>query len=471
MLIAFEPFLQLLVSFNDDFQVKHGDWQSNISLCNTLDVGIYNIKEPESPVSMLIQPSNESITLWKYDFQSDEGISSAFRSGFYIRSSTDLLPTPKFFCSTLNCTWETSPTIAICSECADITRALTRYETRYEDGRHSLTNALPFINITNWHNSNGSNNNWVQMTATRITDSQRTISFKHLTTMITTLQVIKASDEYEDSYFLSAPTVKATECALYFCVKALESTVEDGILRERVVASWHGRDMSSYLKQPPDDEDRGFSSFEAWSNHSLYSLSGDVIRDDLRFQINRDDRKLYNMDDEQYPMSITQNTIGSVLHLVNDEILGENMVWPHGNPAAILQALHERGNLTGVFDNVARLVSNWIRDFHGSEKMGSEQKRIIVQIKWPFSILPALTISLGYMFSIWTMLETRQLSLRPWKTDMVETLAHCADVETGMQLMRANRNGNLRNVARGMKVRLENTKRGLELRVKRDSKR
>lgn len=461
MLVAFEPLLQVIVSFNGQFQVRHGEPQATISLCTFLDVGIFNINTTEPPIRLLLASLNKTVTLQHFDFQPDEGLSSAFSSGFYIISSTDSLPSPTFLCSTSNCTWKTSPTIAICSACRDVSRQLHRRD-HYENHRDSVTYALPFVNITNWAESTVMDNDLVQMTATRLTDSQHTISFKNLSTMITAIQVLRVPYELYQYLRWEDMPVTATECALYFCVNVLEPAVENGILQERVVASWHERDMDSYLNVQTNDES-GFSSYEAWNNHSLYSSYGDFARGNLLFDIDDNQRKRYNL---EHALSLTQNSVGSILHYVNDEIFSESMVWP-SSKLPIVQTLHERHNLTEVFGNIAQLVSNWMRDFHGTSRAGNEQEwEIRIQVQWFYIVLPALTISFGYMFSVWIILETRQLKLQPWKTDMVATLAHSADVETGMQLMRANRKGNLRKVARNMRVGLENTRRGLELRIK-----
>lgn len=466
MLVGFEPLLQVVISFSGQFQVKLGSPQASISLCSLLDVGIYTMNITATPVTLPLTPLNETVSLQPFSYQPDVGLSSAVSSGFYIISSTDSLPSPTFLCSTSNCTWKIAPTIAICSACRNVTGQLSRRD-HDEDLRQSITYALPFINITNWADSLGTDDGSVQMTATRFTDSQHTISFKNLSTMITAIQVLKAAEEYGAAYSprqWGRTLVTATECALYFCVNILESTVENGILRERVVSSWHQRDMDSYIPQQTNDEN-GFSSYEAWNNHSLYSSHGDFVRDNLLFDIDDDERQRYNL---AYRPGLTQNSVGSILHLINDEIFSENMVWPHGN-LPIIQTLHERHNMTEIFGNIARLVSNWMRDFHGTSRAGSKQEWAIhIQVEWFYVVLPALTISLGYMFSVWIILETRQLKLQPWKTDMVETLAHSADVETGRLLMHANRKGNLRKVAKNTRVGLENTNRGLELRIKKN---
>ncbi|KAI1777457.1 esterase-like activity of phytase-domain-containing protein [Hypoxylon cercidicola] len=102
--------------------------------------------------------------------------------------------------------------------------------------------------------------------------------------------------------------VSATECALYFCVNTLESVVENGVLHERVVASWHQRDMKSYLfSGDPKDTNSGFSSYEAWNNHSLYpSHSRDVVREDLVVEI---DDEAGRQHEPGHPFKLTQNTI------------------------------------------------------------------------------------------------------------------------------------------------------------------
>ncbi|KAI0161087.1 hypothetical protein GGR52DRAFT_586393 [Hypoxylon sp. FL1284] len=310
------------------------------------------------------------------------------------------------------------------------------------------------------------------MAATIITDPQLTISFKNLTTIITTVEVIKAAEGYEkgDLVWEDTPIV-ATECALYFCTNAYQSVVENGALREDIIASWAGRDFSSYQITNTNSAEE-FVQFEKWNNYSLYFKDGDYPRTSLELFIPKEDLRKHGLpDDVTQRFNLTENTVGSTTHFVNEQLLSSEMVWPFQGDQAldqtpISEALYQSTNLSATFDQVAWTVSNWIRDVSSVNQYGVVQEWVIhIRVQWPFIILPLLTMVLGLLYSVWSIVETRRLRLRPWKTDTVATLTHSVDAGTRAQLRHADRNGYLEKAVKAMPVKFEDVGCGLELRT------
>ncbi|KAI1748826.1 hypothetical protein F4782DRAFT_343872 [Xylaria castorea] len=180
----------------------------------------------------------------------------------FVNSSTALKQTASFSCPTANCTWPITTSLAICSACSDVSSHIKRQELT-----GSIEKSLPYLTISNAAGVNSTPSSTLTI-ATRITSSYQTISFRNLSSMITTIGALKAADGYEKGDLIWDDTpVTGTECALYFCIKASEFSVTQGVLNETTVASWAERDATSYagLISVSDAQ-----AFDKWNNYSFY---------------------------------------------------------------------------------------------------------------------------------------------------------------------------------------------------------
>ncbi|KAI0602828.1 hypothetical protein F4775DRAFT_600778 [Biscogniauxia sp. FL1348] len=422
-LMAFEPFLQALISFPGQMDSVDSGLSPYIGLSQVLDVGTF-VEDSDASTLGEDLPDNTPITFPYYITQPDLGMVSAFNNGFY---NTSKAQSAFFYCPTANCTWPASTSLAICGTCNDVSN---RLERRRQYGKNLGTlisdtstwlvdnytiNALPLINITNlsdYHQQNQYAS--ALMAATRITESQLTLSFQHIDTLITAVQVLRAADEYEAGTVLwDNATVTATECALYFCLNTYKSAVEGGILSEEVVSSSSDRDRASYR-----DANGGemFEDYEKWHNYSLYSGPGDFNRSDLELVLP------------------TNNTHG-----------------PSGD---------------STFEKAAQVLSNWVRDVSDMKSNGTAQEWVIhIHVNWPYITLPVMSIVVGLVFSLCCIFDTYRLQLDPWKTDTIATLTHSVDAETRAQLRHAYRHGYLRQAVKAMSVKFEDSESGYELRA------
>ncbi|KAI1416841.1 hypothetical protein F5Y13DRAFT_204215 [Hypoxylon sp. FL1857] len=486
ILMGFEPFLQAVISFSGQKDICVDSSRTQLGRCEALDVGSYTGAGSNPTTTKTLTPTNLSISVELYASLPDLGIISSFNDGFY--SSNDAKHTTAFTCPTANCTWPIFTSLAICSACNDMTSRLKRrkaYGTNLgtlstntvQIGGNYTTIALPGLNITNL-DSKVENPMKGQalfsisayLTATRLTDSQSTLSFQHLDTMITAVDILKAAAGYETKQLRWDETpVSATECALYFCVNAYESVVENGILTERILASWAERDFVSYRDS---DEGNEFEIYESWNHNSLYSAEIDFRRSDLELFIPDESIRNYDLPENvTRRFRLTENTVGSTVRFVNEQLLSEYMTWPFGSEMKVMspisQALYQSENISATFDKVAWTVSNWMRGVSNVTNPGVGQEWIIhIHVQWPYMILPLLTTFLGLLFSMWSIIETRRLHLDPWKTDMIATLTLSVDAETRAQLRHADRNGYLEKAVKTMTVTFEDSGCGLELRTK-----
>ncbi|KAI8964410.1 hypothetical protein F5Y11DRAFT_316245 [Daldinia sp. FL1419] len=486
LLMAFEPFLQAVISFPGQGDPSADSSIIQLSRSEGLDVGSYTGDPSTGVGGVQLTPSDLIISLDPFETLPDLGMLASFNNGFY-NSSNREKQTTTFTCPTANCTWPVFTSVAVCSSCSNVTDHLRRsYEYGINKGTLSSNtkaitanftiHSLPSLNLSNPTDIDLTEGKKLFslvafMSATRITDAKLTLAYQNLTTMITAVEILRAAPEYEAGKLAWGETpVSATECALYFCANAYESTVEKGVLKESIVASWAERDFDSYHSL---DGVRNFDAYEKWNNYSLYSQYGDVRRSDLSLFIPDGDIQKYKLPENiTRRFNLTENTVGSTVHFVNDDLLNSIMTWPVGqNTEAIpvAQALYQSQNMSATFDQVAWTVSNWMRDISSVKSSGVGQEWIVhIHVNWYYMILPLITLALGFLFCVWTIIDTHRLHLHPWKTNMIATLTHSVDVQTRAQLRDADKDGYLRKSVRAMTVRFEDAGSGLELRSKQD---
>ncbi|KAI0456526.1 hypothetical protein F5B21DRAFT_154805 [Xylaria acuta] len=481
LLLAFEPFFQAILSFNGSITSSETALEARIGRNEVFDAGTYY--SPHTAEMVMALPSNETINLEAYIYQPDLGMVSALNSGFY-NSSGAKTQTATFTCPTANCTWSPFTTLAVCSACNNITDHIKRVKKEGENlgnlANHLALlytnwtiNSLPDVNLTNVSSLNGTIMQAAYMAATRLTNHQHTVSFKNLSNMITTVQVLKAADDYIDGYVTWDDTsVTATECALYFCTNAYRSSVKQGELDEEIIASWSERDPTSYKGH--DSSGESTTAFDKWNNYSLFPGFYDVDRSNLELLIPLEDTRRYDLPENVTRIfNLKQNAVGSTVRFLNTDFFAEQMVWPLEGDVAdsvppVVQALYQSTNLLVTFDKAAQSMTKWIRDIpNTSPQIGTVQEWAIrIHVEWPYITAPLAAFVAGLAFCIYSIFETRKLGLEVWKTNAIGTLTHSVDAETRAQLRHAYRQGYLDKAAKALIVRYEDVGNGLELKAK-----
>ncbi|KAI1470290.1 uncharacterized protein F4812DRAFT_449874 [Daldinia caldariorum] len=484
LLMAFEPFLQAVISFPGQSDPSADSPMIQLSRSENLDVGSYT-GDPSTGVGALqLTPSEITLSIDPFLSIPDLGMLSSFNNGFYNSSRLEQ-PTTSFTCPTANCTWPVFTSLAVCSSCSNITDHVKRSH-EYGSNKGTLSsntknivanytiNSLPSLNLSNPADIDLDEGKTLFsqvafMSATRITDPKLTLAYQNLTTMITAVEILRAAQEYETGELIWDKTpVSATECALYFCANAYESVVEKGVLTEKIVASWAERDFGSYRNI---SDVRHFDDYEKWNNYSLFSQYGDFQRSDLVLFIPDDEIKKHKLpEDVGRRFNLTENTIGSTVRFVNDDLLNPVMTWPVGmntDAVPVAKALYQSQDLSATFNQVAWTVSNWMREISNATAPGVGEEWVIhIRVNWYYMILPLITLSFGFLFCIWTIIDTHRLRLNPWKTSLIATLTHSVDVQTRTQLRDADKEGYLKKSVRAMTVKFEDVGYGLELRTK-----
>lgn len=384
-------------------------------------------------------------------------------------------------CSTGNCTWPVFTSAAVCSACEDVSSYITRHQfygingtnipttTNTYEG-HFIKFELPYANIRNYvglieegqtaDSQVGGARTY--MTANTTVDANRTIAFQHVETLLMAFTMMKAPEDWLQSHIKwedAKPT--GTECALYLCANAYESRSENNLVKEQIIGTWAQKAPGSYgVNTSAWNYEAGTGSAQAWIE-SLGSRLYDarIDRTDLQLLIPPEESNDLPPDVSR-EFNVSHAFIYSAIDFLVEYTKGGNE--PRNNPAniakgppdetwnmmgvpwtttsqpAVLDALWNSTNLTLTFDNVAKSLTNQIRNSSPDRHQGELQKWVLhVHVDWAYLAYPLSMLVAGILYVVLTIVESSRLRMPVWKESALPTLLHGFDDET-QRLLRAD---------------------------------
>jgi hypothetical protein len=394
----------------------------------------------------------------------DFSINSAFYSGTMASPSIGLKgEMPYTSCASGNCTSSVYTSVGICSNCTDISRLIQKLQptgqsrpeavrrttealsSEESSERGSLTNyTLNNLWIDNLGNK-GSNTYASFMTAALSLRPEDTNVFQDMETLLGAVTFLTANPSWGPSNHWSDLPPTATECALYLCVNAYQSSFSKGVLREDLVGSWAARISSSYAPSPQQPDavqinDVATTHSDTWM--TPYQ-TGYLNRTDYQLSIpmNSTDTPVHGKD---AVFSISQAAIVSFQDFLtttfttlpdttHELVYGRSDSPLYTSP--ILAPWFEAANgsdLTMLFGYVASSVTSAIRNSRldaaaNFERYDMQEWVLHFKIVWGFFVWPFLTTVIGSLFTIYTVLRTKKSALPIWKTSLLANLVHGLD--------------------------------------------
>ncbi|RTE77754.1 hypothetical protein BHE90_007760 [Fusarium euwallaceae] len=518
ILIAFEPFLQAILTFKDQTVrvdlSELNDVQPTIGSSSVLDAGSWTGTNQIALLNVPFNDSNGKTLLYQATVgrkvRVDMGMTAAIWSGFsYLVTAENL--SPSFSCRTGNCTWANYTSLALCSKCQDISQYVKKTSgvIKVPDGISSsgwvlkkgeklpdVSNTIPEANmrvvgekldytkytvpginlkISNYNgktrreSDEDSNYPDTYLTTTATTNPGKTLSFRDSRTLALAIQYFQADETWQDNKTTWEDTpVTAKECGLYFCVNEYESVVEQGVLNEKVLASWANKTVDSYT-----DSEGAQKEYMKYKNNSLDLAPGYVMVPDLQIYIPDKDFRSRSANLTQQTFNISQTTVVSLIESLKEgfcarsrngtECDWENQVLvypslPGDGPPGFMFALGESTDIPGTIENVGLSVTKWMRDrkSKSSPVTGEETRSIVItRVRWAYLAYPTATLLVGFIFAALAIWESSNLKRPVWKDSALATLAYSPDGEFRERLKEAAVSGKLSEVARNTNVSLE----------------
>ncbi|KAI0411457.1 hypothetical protein F5X98DRAFT_383761 [Xylaria grammica] len=459
LLLAFEPFLQTVVSLRGRSFESAGNREVVIARSGFLNYSTCRTSR-DNPVL--------ETGLYQFDCSLDPGLQSAYFNG--LSNSTSSL-TPFAVCDTGNCTWPPFLSMDVCSSCGDITDKLEREEENDDPWTHegSIAYKLGTLRLSNFANDIGTtpNANWA---IRDVIDWNRGPLLKqHPNTLLYAFQIIQAAKTFEKGVTTWKETeVTASECALFFCVNLYHAKIRNGLLKEQLITSWSNRTDASYMPTTNTTREKKGPFDISYTHYLDYNIGLDYLRRDAEISIPKNSRIKYGISlDTKFKLpQKTIYTIGQVFNydFATDYYFGSMAYNGFNDLTTTLGYLYHSRNISATVGNMAKAMSVYMRRAYGSTHAGVSQEWVICyEVQWGYMAAPIFTILLGISFCVACMLQTRRLGLELWKTDLIATLAHSTDKEIRDDLRNANVAGFLSAAARNIVVRFEDGMDGPEL--------
>lgn len=439
----------------------------------------------------------------EYQIEVAEGWSLAVFEGFahkYDGNQKIYAPT-SFTCASANCTYEVFDSLAVCSECRDVSEHITSEsysdsnsgeQTMYVLGRQTQGELAVTLRNSKGKLVQGSyeslEDSFMHTGGKVIADRRETFHFRDAFTTFIVFQILKAPRNYtaQRSAWEDEPP-EAWECGFSFCLNRYNSTVQDGILYETVLVSSKQTSPDSMRAYPHRHDGNmgnitnGTDQWNFWSypsNYTLYSPLGaeivnlsrfdtsklwDFDRGPLELQIPIDwsnltyaDNSSHRTDSEYYrTFPINSQTVRSTIywflqqyHMNGDMTVRLSYRGVVLDNDVVAKSLANSTNVTETFENAAKRMTAFMREL--PQSVDAEQRYVNgqafiwvqhIRIRWPFITFPVAVAVAGALFVLLTTWETKRLGLRAWKEGSLPVLVHGLDQSTREKLRNADSAG------------------------------
>ncbi|KAJ5435916.1 hypothetical protein N7445_006801 [Penicillium cf. griseofulvum] len=350
-------------------------------------------------------------------------------------------------CPTGSCVWDQFQTLGVCNRCQDITSDLKRIDNF---GGQPLLRRQP--------SGRGGPATQLTMSSFGTGDPNKTNSMQDVNTLIWSMSIIhldtaKIDNSSKSEYEYKWPEMPllANECAIYYCVKTINSTMEGNILRENVSEATDAvRDPDSFLLSSRS-QDR-----MAPENMPPVNESAPLEFNELYAYVRRDDLVLHfpdNLTKPSYPIATravwalsqymqnlfsTNITTGSNITTAISDVLRQDAVGYNGvieneqsNPAAVDSVWNpDKLDLADTFNTLAVSITNEMREEYDGYTIDYVYGRTgtptqFYKTRWGWIALHGVVLIGGAVFAFVTMIDSASPSkeVPVWKNSTLATIS------------------------------------------------
>ena len=386
------------------------------ALITVLALGIDPFAQQVASYQLEKFASSQNSTLpvrFYFPYDLDASFRDAAYAGLFGSGQNTLNP----HCPSGNCTWAPYQTLALCSQCVDVT-SLIKYSDPYVD-QWSYFPSLP-----NGLSLQISNDVASSMSGT-----------------LPPMMLDKVGYAIVNFSLLDIGGPWAAECSLYWCVNTYTATLNNGKFAERLESSWYNATSSlAFVNTPSED----------WSNQNLnldigkyynttpptggvksqpsLNMSVDGMVDDSLEIDRRKDFLVSNTPE-------IQNWLGSLLsgNVTASRIPSTVVADLFNNDYEGRSPKNSISGFQDTFDQLAQSLTTWMRTSQGSasdsDLMGQAvgviwTSETIVKVRWAWLALPCVLLAGTLVFLGFTIIGTRKQQMGIWKSSSLALLFH-----------------------------------------------
>ncbi|RDW57738.1 hypothetical protein BP5796_12539 [Coleophoma crateriformis] len=375
--------------------------------------------------------------------------------------------TPSLLCSTGNCVWPVVPSLAMCGECTNVTEYLTI--TRYENYQWLRNLSLPDSSFLIGPVNNRSVLADVPLAFFNVTNTagyiynETTDQASGLPSRMYAAQFSMIANAVND---ITNGSISASECALWFCVKAYKYSVVSGVVQLEQTNTTSAFDLAepwpsgALIENGVPVEPVTYDSSLAPDGLGLFRNFTNLPANDFNvppgmvfgatyanaFAINRTVASVVNGNVSYDPFHVAWNHYSDAVQTLYQSRQNPNL-WIQNLARSITVALQSNVGINGTtspgssFDGVAHTTIT------------------LIAIRWQWMIYPSVLIVLGILHLFVTIWQTRKGPVDIWKNDILAPLLiHVKDKEG--KLLSLTTNDKLLKILRKYNVTLTSDKDG-----------
>ncbi|KAL8722941.1 MAG: hypothetical protein Q9225_000633 [Loekoesia sp. 1 TL-2023] len=279
-------------------------------------------------------------------------------------------------CSTGHCSWQDFSSLAVCSRCVNVTSYLER---RYTDGK------CDWLGLPNGPALSGQG----RQINSSVTDTSSELHGLEPSVLRFSSLVSKEIRNFD--------RVLAHECSMFYCIGKYAATVTDGIVEQRMLASW--RNDSARLDNASDL----------------------ILQPPVEFT---------NQSGQPITFKVSHIAAAAINTFLSSMFTGSGSVNDSGSvfSSDTMQALYDTSNITQRIDNLATSMTNNIRgqdDHVSGPACGiAWTSETYVHVRWAWFAFPATLILIAAFFLLGIIFETSFRDILIWKSSNLALLFH-----------------------------------------------
>ncbi|KAK9777244.1 hypothetical protein SCAR479_05973 [Seiridium cardinale] len=359
----------------------------------------YNVTEPPAP-----PPARSEIwhNVVSKGFGGDLDLGLSTKAAFYdgiMASSISELPA---FCGTANCTWATFPSLAVCGNCS--ASSFHSNDKCPEDGSGCTYTMSSGTSIT--APSGGSTG--YHFTVAPLTNASGTNSQAYFSSF-DIMSVSKGRD---------SASVEASHCALWFCLRSYDISVENGQQNTTNTGNWSKTEFSAATSAHNDEF------------HFIDIPTGMNANPSTRYSVPLESTEVL----ENF---MATKMIGNSSNIDNRADYSSDWILAMQNSSSDLSTWMAR--LTLSMTNDIRISGTLDPNVRGNQYQYAGSAYIQaphVQVNWLWVIYPLLLMVIAFLYLIQTVWRTARDHVSAWKGDSLPMLF--AHIDKGIHQVVAN---------------------------------
>jgi hypothetical protein len=376
-----------------------------------------------------------------------------------------------YSCGSSSCEFPKFSSLAVCSQCADVTPFLQRNTEGsgilYIEFARDNPGAISQANSTEYRLPNGlfvnnvdqkpgtSFHPMVYLTMQGTTSPARTVAMSNIDTLIWSQSIIKVENSTDPEARWPDFGVSASECALYYCVRNYTSAVVNGTLVES------SKIRTDAMRSPDSWEVLDLDIFEGLldtvvHNLGFHSIESIIPRSDLSLRHSTSNSE-YNVSQDAVNgiSAFMQRTFAACVLSATEKCTKDADGWGDINGyllrtgveqhhPSIAKVLWETEDFNTTFENIAASMSNAIRNGADASEGALIPGRLgvpttVYVVNWWWITLHCLIELVTVLFLVLTALVTSRASrggnvrIPVWKTSSLAILSRARNASEALE--------------------------------------